>query len=275
MGDGRRATRGSTRTSPTAATTTSTSRDPNFRHDGVAAGQLEVSYTPQDQVDQNWIADTLFVFYGSEARRLHRRRDHRPAQPGWLWTGREHVFRSTNYGLNPAFPTWRVLREHCNVWYGRLRRRRGRRLRADDRHLRRLEAAGQSGRRRPSDGHGVRRATDKGRRPRRGGRRARPRTTRRRSGRRRAPAASSSRRTRTPRTRRRSSSTGSTTTLGRRTTPPRYPTAIFVDPEDANHAWITYSGFNAKTPTTPGHVFEVRYVAGRLDVQGARRDDLR
>ncbi len=41
--------------------------------------------------------------------------------------------------------------------------------------------------------------------------------------------------------------------------PPRYPTSIFVDPNDANHAWITYSGFNAKTPTTPGHVFEVRY----------------
>ena len=45
-------------------------------------------------------------------------------------------------------------------------------------------------------------------------------------------------------------------------TPPRYPTAIYVDPADANHAWITYSGFNAKTPTTPGHVFEVRYVPG-------------
>jgi len=42
--------------------------------------------------------------------------------------------------------------------------------------------------------------------------------------------------------------------------PPRYPTAVFVDPTDANHAWITYSGFNAKTPATPGHVFEIRFV---------------
>ena len=32
-----------------------------------------------------------------------------------------------------------------------------------------------------------------------------------------------------------------------------------MDPTDSNHAWITYSGFNAKTPTLPGHVFEVRY----------------
>jgi hypothetical protein len=44
--------------------------------------------------------------------------------------------------------------------------------------------------------------------------------------------------------------------------PPRFPTAIHVDPKDPNHAWITYSGFNTKTPTTPGHVFEVRYVPG-------------
>jgi hypothetical protein len=43
-------------------------------------------------------------------------------------------------------------------------------------------------------------------------------------------------------------------------TPPRYPTAIFVDRHDSNQAWITYSGFNAKTPATPGHVFKVRFV---------------
>ena len=35
-----------------------------------------------------------------------------------------------------------------------------------------------------------------------------------------------------------------------------------MDPSDPNHAWITYSGFTAKTPGTPGHVFEVRYVPG-------------
>ena len=34
--------------------------------------------------------------------------------------------------------------------------------------------------------------------------------------------------------------------------PPRYPSAIYVDPEDSNHAWMTYSGFNAKTPDDTG-----------------------
>ena len=40
--------------------------------------------------------------------------------------------------------------------------------------------------------------------------------------------------------------------------PTRFPSGIYVDPADPRHAWITYSGYNAATPSTPGHVFEVR-----------------
>jgi hypothetical protein len=40
--------------------------------------------------------------------------------------------------------------------------------------------------------------------------------------------------------------------------PTRVPTAITVDPANPSHAWITYSGYNATTPTTPGHVFDVQ-----------------
>jgi hypothetical protein len=42
-------------------------------------------------------------------------------------------------------------------------------------------------------------------------------------------------------------------------TPGRFVSGIAVDPADPNHAWISYSGYNAYTPTTPGHVSEVRY----------------
>jgi hypothetical protein len=42
------------------------------------------------------------------------------------------------------------------------------------------------------------------------------------------------------------------------TSPTRFPSGIYVDPTDAGHAWVTYSGYNAATPTTPGHVFEAR-----------------
>jgi hypothetical protein len=40
-------------------------------------------------------------------------------------------------------------------------------------------------------------------------------------------------------------------------TPNRFVSSIHVDPKNGNHAWISYSGFNVNTPTTPGHVFEV------------------
>ena len=39
--------------------------------------------------------------------------------------------------------------------------------------------------------------------------------------------------------------------------PTRFPSGIYVDPSNPNHAWISYSGYNAVTPTTLGHVFSV------------------
>jgi hypothetical protein len=43
------------------------------------------------------------------------------------------------------------------------------------------------------------------------------------------------------------------------TSPNRFVSSIYVDPADGNHAWVSYSGFDANTPGTPGHVFEVTY----------------
>jgi hypothetical protein len=42
-------------------------------------------------------------------------------------------------------------------------------------------------------------------------------------------------------------------------TPGRFVSGIAIDPGNPNHAWISYSGYNAYTPTTPGHVFDVLY----------------
>ena len=39
--------------------------------------------------------------------------------------------------------------------------------------------------------------------------------------------------------------------------PTRFPSAIYIDPADTGHAWVTYSGYNAVTPATPGHAFSV------------------
>jgi hypothetical protein len=41
--------------------------------------------------------------------------------------------------------------------------------------------------------------------------------------------------------------------------PGRFPSGIFVDPADANHAWISYSSYSSLTPATPGHVFSVTF----------------
>src|SRR3954453_10717926 len=42
-------------------------------------------------------------------------------------------------------------------------------------------------------------------------------------------------------------------------TPGRFVTGISIDPDDPNHAWVSYTGYDAYTPDTPGHVFEVNY----------------
>ena len=43
--------------------------------------------------------------------------------------------------------------------------------------------------------------------------------------------------------------------------PNRFVSSIYIDPANANHAWISYSGYGSNTPATPGHVFEVTYNA--------------
>jgi hypothetical protein len=41
--------------------------------------------------------------------------------------------------------------------------------------------------------------------------------------------------------------------------PQRFVSGIYVDRTNANHAWISYSGYNFNTPSQPGHVFSVTY----------------
>jgi hypothetical protein len=55
--------------------------------------------------------------------------------------------------------------------------------------------------------------------------------------------------------------------------PGRFVTGIFVDPSNPNHAWISYSGYNFNTPTTPGHVFDVTYNQGANDATWSSRDN--
>ena len=229
--------------------------DPNFRLTAWQQGQLEVSHTPQNQLDTIWISDTLFVFYGNEATPFIAAANTDPVQPGWLWTGREHVFRSTNHGYNPLFPP-AVIEAHCNVWFGDGDLDEDGTYEAptdicDD--WKPLGNPGTPGRL-TNASYGADRT---------GGHVS---TVERNSG--------------------DTNTLWATTSTGRvfisknaddpnptavtftrldslaANDPPRFPTAVYVDPADSNHAWITYSGYNAKTPATPGHVFEIRYDPG-------------
>jgi len=42
-------------------------------------------------------------------------------------------------------------------------------------------------------------------------------------------------------------------------TPGRFISGISIDSNDPSHAFVSYNGYSAYTPTTPGHVFEVTY----------------
>jgi hypothetical protein len=41
--------------------------------------------------------------------------------------------------------------------------------------------------------------------------------------------------------------------------PQRFISGIAIDPADPNHAFVSFSGYNASTPGQPGHVFDVHY----------------
>ena len=39
----------------------------------------------------------------------------------------------------------------------------------------------------------------------------------------------------------------------------RFVSGLIVDPSNRYHAYVSFGGYNAATPTTPGHVFDVVY----------------
>jgi hypothetical protein len=225
--------------------------DPNYRMTSWQQGQLQSSFSKQNQVDQTWISDTLWVLYPFEAVGFIAPGITDPVQSGWLWTGREHVFRSTNFGINPTFGKAAVL-ESCNVWTGDFDLDENGTYEplidiCDD--FKPLGDPGPNGR-----------LTAPGYGDRAGGTVAF--VERAKSDQSTLWAATSAGRIFISKNA--DATDPATVTFTRldalvTNDPGRYPSALYVDPEDANHAWLVYSGFNAKTPTTPGHVFEVRY----------------
>ena len=225
--------------------------DPNYRMTAWQQGQIQSSFSKQNQLDQNWISDTLFVFYGGEAAAFIAPAIVDPVRAGYLWTGREHVFRASDYGVNPTFGR-ALVQEHCNVWTG------DGDLDEDGTYepptdicdsWKPLGDPGPNGR-----------LTALGLGDRAGGHVSSVERAKSHAGT--LWAATSTGRIFVSKNA--DAADAATVTFTRldalvTNDPPRFPSAIYVDPTDANHAWLAYSGFNAKTPTTPGHVFDVRF----------------
>jgi hypothetical protein len=231
--------------------------DSCFRLTSFQGGQMMVHYEPKNQTDANWISDSLFNLYGNEQNAFIGTANDDRVHPHWLWTSRQHVFRSTNQGRNPAL-TKQTHRENCNLWYGDFD------LDEDGNQFEHpddvcddwkplgdpgpngaLTSAAFGATKAGSYTSVIERGRDSGTlwAATGGGRVFVSKNVDNPN-----PAAVVFDRI------------DDDPTAG--ATPPRFVTAIYVDPNDPNHAWVTYSGFNTKTPATPGHVFEVRYAPG-------------
>ena len=81
-------------------------RQSELPHDGVAGGvapgQLHPAGPGRHHVDRRHTS--TFPPYVNEAVPFIGNAITDPVRPGWMWHGREHLFRSRNYGLNPTFP---------------------------------------------------------------------------------------------------------------------------------------------------------------------------
>jgi hypothetical protein len=97
--------------------------DPDYSSLSWQGGSLAILDEPRNQVAPFWISDTLLVT-GAAPFRYNRELSafivstvFHPTVSKLMFTNREHVFRSLNGGVNPAFP-YENVKEHCNLWVG-------------------------------------------------------------------------------------------------------------------------------------------------------------
>lgn len=216
--------------------------DPHFRFHTFAGPTMDVNFSDGDTADWNWIGDPLFNGEGAE---FYVPIISDPQVPGTMFVGTGHVWRTKTHGM--GLMTLDEFRGHCNEWTGDFTVTCG-----DWDPLGNPAAAG----RLTSTSFGADRS---------GGNVAAVE---------RAPSDTSTLWAATSTGRvfvsRNADAAPSNAVAFTRidslapNDPRRYVSGLYVDPSDPNHAWISYSGFNAATPATPGHLFEVAYdpVAG-------------
>ncbi len=92
--------------------------DSEYALTGFQSGQLVGALPSFDQSDVNWSSrHDVPTSMPTKACRSSATAITDPVTPGSIWHGREHVFRSTNWGRNPVM-TKEQHRQHCSVWIG-------------------------------------------------------------------------------------------------------------------------------------------------------------
>jgi hypothetical protein len=207
-------------------------KDRSFRFHTFYEASPDVNFSDGDMADWNWIGDPLFE---TEPQSFYIPIISDPVETGWMFAGTGHVWRTKTHGMGSM--SLAELRQHCNEWTGDYAVTCGDWVQ--------LGAAGTAGfvsgsgsfyttavERAPSDSNTLWAAAQNG-----------SVVISKNAGAEPASSVSFTRLDDDP---------GSGA-------PGRFVSSIFVDPANANHAWISYLGFDLSTPATPGHTFEVRY----------------
>ncbi len=211
----------------------------HFRFHTYAGTQVDVNFSSGDMADWNWIADSFFI--NAEAAQFYFPIISDPAVSATMYAGTGHVWRTKTQGVGAQSVS--AFRANCNEFTGVFNVPCG-----DWAPLGDPSAAGQL----IGNGFGPDRAGGNG--------------------------VAALRRTASD-----SSTLWAATATGRVfvsknadeepassvtfvrvdslavNSPNRFVSGIYIDPANSNHAWVSYSGFNAATPSTPGHVFDVSY----------------
>jgi hypothetical protein len=208
--------------------------NPAFRFHTYFNATAEVNFSEGDQYDWNWIADQI---YGTEPQAFYVPIISDPSVGGTMYVGTSHVWRTKTHGMGSM--TLEELRQHCNTWTGDFAVVCGDWVPLGDPGTAGWLTAAAYGDRSGGTMAAVERTT--------------------------ADSSSMWAATSTGRvfvSKNADAEPAASvvfTRIDSASTPGRFVSGIYVDPANGNHAWVSYSGYDAATPATPGHVFEVTF----------------
>ena len=221
--------------------------DPAFRFHTFFDAQVDVNFSGGDTADWNWIADPFFLPPGnSEPRSFYIPIISDPAVSRTMFTGLGHVWRTKTWGMGTM--TVAEFREQCNEWFGEFAATvvcGDWQPLGDPSPAWRLTGTAYGGDRTNAPASSfvaaVERATSDS-----------------------STLWAATQHGRVFISKNADADPASAVTFTRLDSlaaddPGRFISGIHIDPSNPNRAWISYAGFGANTPMTPGHVFQVTY----------------